>query len=188
MDYTKQLNQPRGFLKMTRKTKLYLIFPFSFITAFILTGIITIKISNFFDLHRLKFNQPVQIKLLTPVEVLKREPEVITQVINIDYSDEIDTPIEKYICDKFGLLDCKVALAIVKAESNFNEQAIHVNDNGTVDLGCWQINFPTHKETISPKEALDCYKATDWAYEKYQRDGNFNAWVAFTNGKFKTHL
>ena len=145
-------------------------------------------INKWFEGHRLLFHAPVEIALFQPVKIEERKPEIIREVISLDYPDEIDTPIEKYICDKFTPYYCKVALAIVKAESNFNDQAIHANTNGSVDLGCWQINFPTHKGTISPKEALDCYKATDWAYEKFKKDGNFNAWVGFTNGNFKSHL
>lgn len=175
---------------MTRKTKLFIILPFSFITAFIVTAVALIRINMFFEGNRLKFNLPVTIKLMKPVEIHKREPQVIRETTIISYPEEIDTPIEKYICDKFEKdYMCRVALAIVKAESNFNELAIHANDNSTVDLGCWQINFPTHKETISPVDAFDCYKATDWAYAKYKRDGDsFSAWSVFNNGSFKNHL
>ena len=38
------------------------------------------------------------------------------------------------------------------------------------------------------KDALDCYKATDWAYDKFVRDGGFGAWVAYTNGSFISKL
>ena len=147
------------------------------------------QINAYFDTHTLTFNQVLKVQFKEPMTVNKREMlKPVTIIKVLDYPDEIDTPIEKYICDKFGAYDCKVALAIVKAESNFNDQAFNANTNGSVDLGCWQINFPTHLNTISPIEALDCYKATDWAFNKYKRDGNFGAWVAFTNNSFTNHL
>ena len=147
------------------------------------------QINAYFDTHTLTFNQVLKVQLKEPITINKRailKPVTIIKVL--DYPDEIDTPIKKYICDKFGAYDCKVALAIVKAESNFNDQAFNANTNGSVDLGCWQVNFPTHIKTISPKDALDCYKATDWAFNKYKRDGNFGAWVAFTSNSFTNHL
>ena len=147
------------------------------------------QVNNFFNSYSIAFNQIVKVQFKEPMTFNKRailKPVTIIKVLN--YPDEIDSPIEKYICDKFGAYDCKVALAIVKVESGFNDQAFNANTNDSVDLGCWQINFPTHLKTISPKDALDCYKATDWAFEKYKRDGSFQAWVGFTNGNFKNHL
>lgn len=158
------------------------------LTAIVLAGLSVYGISKWFDTHKLIFNQPVKMSFLPPVEVKERKAQIIEKKLVLSYPDEIDTPIEVYICDKFGVYDCKTALAIVKAESGFNDQAINTNDNGSVDLGCWQINFPTHIKTITPKDALDCKKATDWAYAKYKRDGSFNAWVAYTNGHYLAKL
>jgi hypothetical protein len=158
------------------------------VALFISAVIAVIKINGWFETHRFVFHSPIEISYFQPVKVEERKPQVITINNIISYPGEIDTPIKKYICDKFGPYDCKIALAIVAAESNFNDQAIHVNDNGTVDLGCWQINFPTHKGTISPIEALDCKKATDWAFDKKNRDGGYGAWATFNNGSFKNHI
>lgn len=157
-------------------------------TAIVATGLSVYAVSKWFDTHKIVFNQPVKVKLVTPVEIQIRKPQIIEKKLTLDYPDEIDTPIEKYICDKFGIYDCKTALAIVKAESGFNDQAFNANTNDSVDLGCWQINFPTHLKTITPKDALDCEKATDWAYSKYKRDGNFEAWVAYTSGSYLAKL
>ena len=143
------------------------------------------QLNNWYNTHYLVFTAPVEVKLNQPISVKERKP--IIQKIVLEYPGEIDTPIKKYICDKFGPYDCKIALAIVEAESNFNEQAIGIN-KGSVDLGCWQINFPTHIKTISPADAFDCKKATDWAYDKFKRDGNFNAWTTFTNNSYLNNL
>ena len=155
---------------------------------FVATGLIIYAVSTWFDTHKIIFNQPVRVKVVSPIVIQERKDKVIEKKMVVSYPGEIDTPIKKYICDKFGVYDCKVALAIVQAESGFNEQAFNANSNDSVDLGCWQINFPTHLKTISPSDALDCEKATDWAYEKYKRDGNFNAWVAYTSGSYIAKL
>jgi hypothetical protein len=139
------------------------------------------KVNAWYDKHFIQFNAPVEMKFNYPIEIKQRLP--IIQKIVLDYPDEIDTPIKKYICDKFGPYDCKVALSIVKAESNFNDQALHANSNGSVDLGCWQINFPSHAGQISPKDTLDCYKATDFAYQLFQQQG-FRPWTTYNNDSY----
>ena len=159
-----------------------------FITILLICGLIyTIKaVNSWFDKHYFSFTQPVEVKLNQPITVKERKPIIQKMVLN--YPGEVDTPIKQYICDKFGVYTCRIALAIVEAESNFNDQAMHVNTNGSVDLGCWQINFPTHLKTITPADALDCKKATDWAFEKYTRDGNFNAWTTYINKNYLSNL
>jgi hypothetical protein len=176
------LTKKRG---INKKTKVIFI---TIVSIIVLCGLITAfkAVNSWFEHNYFVFTQPVEVKLNQPISVKERKP--ITQKVVLDYPGEIDTPIKQYICDKFGVWNCKTALAIVEAESNFNDQAMHVNTNGSVDLGCWQINFPTHLKTITPADALDCKKATDWAFEKYTRDGNFNAWVTFTNGAYLVKL
>ena len=121
----------------------------------------------------------------TPVTIKKRVAKVVEKKIAPVSDVKIDTPIKKYICDKFGVYNCKIALAIVQAESGFNDQAINVNTNGSVDLGLWQISFPTHGKRITPAEALDPYKATDYAYKLYKEHGDsFESWVAFSTGRY----
>jgi hypothetical protein len=168
------------------KTKIYLT---TLLVLMILTEIIAgaVYINEWYNTHLIIYRSPVKVGFYSPISIELRKEKIIEKKIIMDYPDQIDTPIKKYICDKFGAYDCKIALAIVQAESGFNDQAIGSNTNGSVDLGLWQINFPTHKGTISPKDALDPYKATDWAYAKYKRDGNFNAWVAFTTDKYLVH-
>ena len=143
-------------------------------------------INNFFDKNYLQFNKVLTVILKVPVEIKKRVPQVKTLVL--DYPGEIDTPIKKYICDKFGPYDCKVALAINASEGNFVDEVFHVNNNSTIDFGCWQINQIHIKSgSITAKDALDCYKATDWAFNKFKRDGGWGAWVGYTSGKYLAH-
>ena len=176
----------RNLVNKLNKSNKIKIYTGIILTLLVITGIVilAIIINNWYNSHTIIYQTPVEVSFQQPVVIEIRKPQVIKKTIVYEYPDEIDTPIEKYICEKFGQYDCRVALAIVQAESGFNDQAMGVNTNGSVDLGLWQINFPTRKGTISPKDALDPYKATDWAYAKYKRDGNFNAWVAFTTNRY----
>ena len=95
---------------------------------------------------------------------------------------------EKYICDKWGIADCKIALAVAKAESGMREQAFNINTNNTVDIGIFQINsIHFNKEGCSLKEITDAYKNVDCAYQIYKASG-WNAWSAFNNSSFKNNL
>ncbi len=147
-----------------------------------------VSINNFFDKNYFQFNRVLTIILQKPIEIKQRKP--IVQKIILDYPHEVDTPIKKYICDKFGTFDCKTALAINSAEGNFQDEVFHVNTNGSVDFGCWQINsihirLPSNPNgTITMKDALDCQKSTDWAYNKFIKDGGWGAWVAYLNGSY----
>ena len=66
------------------------------------------------------------------------------------------------------------AVSIVNCESRFDLLAIGVNKNGTKDLGLWQIN-DIHKLDRACAFDLEC--ATNWAVNKYHKDGNWSAWV-----------
>jgi soluble lytic murein transglycosylase-like protein len=84
-------------------------------------------------------------------------------------------------------LDRATFISMIFGESRFNQNAIGVNKNGTVDLGLLQINSihmtPKASALISPVDALDPYKAIDWAIKKRLKDGNYSAWVAAQNLK-----
>src|SRR3990167_10264295 len=93
-----------------------------------------LKVNSFYKDHFIQTNVPVEVKFRPVFEVkAKEEPKVIEKQMVLEYPDEIDTPIEKYICEKFGPFDCKTALAIAKAESGLREDALGVNTNSTVD-------------------------------------------------------
>jgi len=77
-------------------------------------------VNEWFDKHYLQFNRVVEIKFNKPVEIKERKIKVeeIVEVINeIPEPEGLDSPIEKYICEKFGVYDCKTAIAIARAES-----------------------------------------------------------------------
>lgn len=148
----------------------------------------TIGINNFFQTHYFKFSSPVKIGFFKPVELKIREPQIIKEIQILDYPDDIDTPIEQYICDKFGPYDCKVALAIAKAESGIREDAVNINTNNTIDVGIFQINSVHFKKPgCALKDIVDAKKNVDCAYTIWKSSG-WNPWVAHNTGSYLTHL
>lgn len=143
-----------------------------------------IQIDKFFDEKTLKFQAPIQVKIQKPILVEKREEKIEYIVQYAENLPQPETPLEKYICDKFGVADCKIAIAVAKAESGMREWAFNINENGTIDIGIFQINqIHWTKEGCSPKELFDAHKNVDCAYKIWKESG-WNAWTAFKNGAF----
>src|SRR3990167_3754679 len=156
--------------------------------TFILIGTAILKINKWSISHRIVARAPVEVRLQKPITVEDIVPEVIVEKYVLDFPEPIDTPLEKYICEKFGAYDCKTALAVFTAESGLREDAMHINTNNTIDYGIAQINsVHFDKPGCSMKELVDQYKNVDCAYTIWLDQG-FNPWVGFTNGNFKTHL
>ncbi len=162
------------------------------IVAMLVLGLMAIvDINNFFDKNYLQFNQVLQVILKYPIEVKKRMP--IIQKVVLDYPKEIDTPLKKYICDKFGTYDCKTALAIADAESGFQEQIVNINVDPTtgkksIDVGIFQINQVHFGQPgCSLKEIVDAYKNVDCAFGIFQASKGWGAWTTFDNGAYLIH-
>lgn len=147
-------------------------------------------VNSWYDSHYFQFNQPVKITLAKPVEIKERKLET-TQIVEI--VEQIPTldnlqPIEQYICEKWGVYDCKTALAIARAESGMREDAININTNNTIDVGIYQINsVHFKKDGCNLKDLVDQYKNVDCAYQIYEAQG-WSPWVAFKTGSFAGHL
>jgi len=158
------------------------------VLLFLSLGIYSIvkTINAFFDENYLQFNRVIEIVLKRPVEIRKRELKTIQ--VFLDYPDEIDTPLEKYICEKFGAYECKPALAIALAESGLKENAYNVNSNQTIDSGIFQVN-EVHwgKPGCSPKELFDAKSNVDCAYTIWQASG-WSPWVSYKSGSYIKHL
>jgi len=147
---------------------------------------VTRSVNKFFDGHYLQFNKIVEVILKRPFEVKERKPQIVEVIL--DYPDEIDTPLEKYICDKFGTYDCKSALAIAKAESGLKEDNYHYNSNGTIDIGIFQVN-EVHwvKDGCSPAELFIAKSNVDCAYQIWKQQG-WEPWVVYQKGSYIKHL
>lgn len=80
-----------------------------------------------------------------------------------------------------------VATAIMQAESGFNTLAQHVNSDGSVDRGIFQINSRWHSE-VSDSCAYDPLCASQAAYRISSQGSNFNPWTTYTSGAYQRFL
>lgn len=90
--------------------------------------------------------------------------------------------IERLIYETFGQENFKVAVAVAKAESQLNPQAVGKNRNGTTDCGVFQINSIHKLENCTdPETNIRC------AYEMFQKSG-WTPWVAYKTGAYQKYL
>lgn len=147
--------------------------------------------TNWYDHNTIEFKSPVVVEFNKPVTVKDREfltPTSIEIVVETLPSLDNLTPIEEYICEKWGVYDCKTALAVARAESGMKEDAININTNNTIDVGIFQINsIHFTKDGCSLKEVVDAHSNVDCAYTIWEASG-WNPWVVFNNGNFINHL
>ena len=175
---------------MKHKTRLIIIATTIFLLAVLIgTYYATKAVNSFFDKNFLAYHPFIQVKVQQPVTVETRPlQKVVEKKIILEYPDEIDTPLEVYICEKFGTYECKTALAIAKAESGMREEAFNINTNNTIDVGVYQINsIHFTKPGCSLKEIVIAEKNVDCAYTIWKASG-WNPWVAFTRGSYLGHL
>jgi hypothetical protein len=160
------------------------------LTILVGTATLVIKVNNWFESHRFVFHSPIEISYFQPVRVEVRKPQIIIEKFVLDYPEPIDTPLKKYICDKRGVFDCKTAHAVFTAESGLREDALHINENNTIDYGIAQINSIHFKQPgCSMKEIVIAEKNIDCAYSIWKAaGGSWTPWVGFNNGNFKSHL
>lgn len=149
-----------------------------------------VGVNNWFDKHYFQFNKPIEVQLNAPIQVKERKISItqVIQVLNEVQPLENLTPIEKYICEKWGVYDCKTALAVAKAESGMREDAIGMNGGKSIDIGIFQINSVHFKRAgCSLKELVDAHKNVDCAYQIWKEQG-WTPWSVFNNGSFKDHI
>ena len=127
------------------------------------------------------FNRPKVTPEASP-EPLKQTIEVKAVEIPCDYD-----PITYIRCsgEKLGKDNQTIMtmIRIAKAESGLRPDAIHYNNNGTYDIGVFQIN-DVHSKSISRADRFDYVKNIDYAWELQTRQG-FNPWVVYTKGIVK---
>src|SRR3990167_430153 len=140
------------------------------------------SVANWFNSYQIRFNQILKVEVKQPFEIVKREP-VIKQVL-LEYPGEIDSDIKRFICDTFGPYNCRIALAVASVEGlNHPPDGFNINTNGTIDVGYFRVNSIHFKkpgcslsEVITEKGNVLC------AYSIWKQQGNWSAWVGFTNG------
>lgn len=153
------------------------------IIALIIAAII--KLTLYVNNNEFVWKFPLELKTHRILTVTAREKVVVHQYLLPDYPEDVDSDLEKYICDKFGVMDCKIALAVAKAESGLNCDAVHINSNNTADLGPFQLNTLHLKKggdwTLA--NMADCKKNVDLAYELWAEQG-WEPWVAYLNNSY----
>lgn len=70
-------------------------------------------------------------------------------------------------------LDVDYVDRLIQCESNWRQNAVGYNKNGTRDLGYWQIN-DIHKLSDECRFSAVC--STKWAIDKIKRDNGYGAW------------
>ena len=143
------------------------------------------------DSHVVIKQQVLSIKLQAPIRIEERRvetKEIIKVIQEIPNPVDLETDVEKYIYEVFGIENYKLAIAVAKAESGLREDAININTNNTVDVGIFQINsIHFKKEGCSLKEVATIKGNVDCAYQIYQSSG-WSPWVAYKTGSFINKL
>lgn len=123
------------------------------------------------------------IVLVSPQAYIVTEAHAYDQVIGCE------SPTGYIVCkvykEELTVKQAELLIAIAKAESGMNPNAINVNRNGTVDRGVFQINS-IHK-SLSNEDAFNFKKNIDFAIKMMQRQG-FTPWVAYNTGAYKKFL
>jgi hypothetical protein len=92
--------------------------------------------------------------------------------------------VTELICNVFGK-NCKIALAIAKAESGLRCDAIGDGSLNPKSYGLFQIRAFWNRPP--PEKLLDCYENIKYAHEIFNYSG-WSPWSAYTNGSYKNHL
>ena len=79
------------------------------------------------------------------------------------------------------------AVAIAMAESGLQPNATHVNTDGSVDRGLWQINNAAHPD-VSDSSAFDPVTAAQDMLNISNGGTNWNPWVTYQTGAYLQYL
>jgi len=101
--------------------------------------------------------------------------------VNVPKKQEVIEPTMKewvkQEIDNVGLnweeVDC-----LIFNESGWDNWKYGINENGSTDMGLWQINS-IHKNTCSVECRWDYKCSTHWAIQKRLNDGNWDSWYGY---------
>ena len=163
---------------------------------YILAGIayLLATASNYMVKNTLTIQKPIVVSIETRpmVVVEERKPLLLLSPYRITKPVAVETvnmnDAERAIYEVFGLEDYKMALAIAKAESGLKVHAFHANDNGSIDLGIFQINsVHFNKPGCSMNELVTVMGNVKCAKQIYDAQG-WAPWVVFQTGAFINNL
>lgn len=97
-----------------------------------------------------------------------------------------ETEIDEYICEVFGLMECKFALAVQRCENGRQDpEAINANPNVPweyrADVGIFMVNSVHWDKFGGLGELIDPYKNID-AAKVIHDDSGWGAWATVNNG------
>lgn len=145
---------------------------------------------DFTNTHQIVKHKILEATWSLPVSFEKKDqpPKVVEKVIKPATPDQVDTPIKKYICEKFGQYDCLTAVAVAQAESGMREDAVNLNSGKSLDTGIFQVNQVHWGQAgCSLKELVDAYKNVDCAYSIFKASG-WTPWVSYNNNSYLAKL
>jgi len=157
-------------------------------------GVISYGAIRWGNEHKIVWQKMVRIETQAPIRIEDVKQEIISPIVKV-VEDENATPIEQKVYDLWGYREGALALAIFECgESGLNQYAV----SHTGDLGIAQIHWPTHRQMIeemgytSADVLEDVNVNLEIAYRIWDRgdgtegngEGNFNAWVGYTNGAY----
>lgn len=183
----RKAKQPKGTGRAVYLISLAVILGLIVLSISVFTGVRAM--ANWGATHKFVKQQVISLSIDWPYRVEEIKPQVLAPIEKQLNVPEMSTDIERYICDKFGVMDCKTALAVAKAESGMNCNAFNVNSNGSVDFSIFQLNSVHLKKggEWTLENMANCYKNVDLAYEMWKEQG-FQPWVAFTSGGYLAKL
>lgn len=152
-----------------------------------------VVLTEFYNTNTIVFRKPFDVTRNRVVTIMPRETEVVlsekTQKVAEIVKDEENKELATYICEKWGVVECKTALAVAKAESEMNCNAFNVNTNGSIDLGVFQLNSNhlTKGGEWTLTNMADCHRNVDLAYEMWEAQG-WTPWVAYKTGAYIAQL
>lgn len=155
-------------------------------------------VNSWFNGHYFKFNKVLEVKVNKPMEIKKREVEAkeIVKIIEaIPNPQDLETDYEKKIYELWGIENYRIAIAVAKAESNMNCDALNINVGGSADFSIFQVNSLWIKN-YSLSELADCNRNIEIAYEIWDNGdrelgnnkGSWNPWVTAKNGAYLKFL
>ena len=110
-----------------------------------------------------------------PASETKEQEEVVDIVVEDLNLEEVDLEILQLIGKYFNDNDFYIALRIAHCESRLNQNAIHINKDGTKDVGLFQINEYWHGDK---GDIYDLEGNIEVASEIYKSSG-WNPWVCW---------
>jgi len=153
------------------------------------------KINQWFHAHEIVFSRPLEVKVVAPIQIVERKPEIREIVYNfeaIPEPEDLETEPEKLIYEYFGREHYRMAVAVANCEGlNHPPDDFSINANGTIDVGYMRINSANFGlegcsllEVATPEGNISCaYKIWDRADgEEGNGRGSFKPWVGYTNG------